>query len=287
MSQVDSPNAAPQGAAVEPAAPVPTDAPTPAPAKADQKLRICIFIPAYNAATTLTVVLDRIPQQLRDSVDEIFVCDDASQDNTHLIGIGYRAVTGQHNLHIHRHETNKGYGGNQKFAYRYAIDNGYDVVVMLHGDAQYAPEKIPFLLEPFYTGEADMVFGSRMADDPRGGGMPLYKYLGNRFLTFVENLVLRQRLSEYHSGFRVYSTAALKQIPFERCSDDFHFDSEILVQFVIRGLRIVERPIPTYYGDERCYVNVWAYGLNILKVMGEYLMHKSGWRQIPKFDIPR
>ena len=250
-----------------------------------RRLKICIFIPAYNAATTLTVVLDRIPPELRNDVDEIFVCDDASQDNTHLIGIGYKAVTGQHNLHIHRHEQNKGYGGNQKFAYRYAIDNDYDVVVMLHGDAQYAPEKIPSLLEPFYTDDADMVFGSRMADDPLGGGMPLYKYVGNRVLTTIENAVLRKSLTEYHSGFRVYSTAALRQVPFERCSDGFHFDSEILVQFVIKGLRIVERPIPTYYGDERCYVNVWSYGLNILKVMGEYVLHKTGMRHIPKFDI--
>ncbi len=256
-------------------------------APSKRHLKICIFIPAYNAATTLTVVLDRIPAELRDEVDEVFVCDDASQDNTHLIGIGYRALTGQHNLHIHRHEQNKGYGGNQKFAYRYAIDNGYDVVVMLHGDAQYAPEKIPLLLEPFYTGEADMVFGSRMADDPLGGGMPLYKYLGNKFLTRVENLVLGQNLTEYHSGFRVYSTAALQQIPFELCADDFHFDSEILVQFVMKGLRILERPIPTYYGDERCYVNVWAYGVNILRVMGQYLSHKWGWRRIPKFEITR
>jgi len=265
----------------------PTQAATPvAPASpAERKpLKICIFIPAYNAATTLTVTIDRIPRELRDSVEEIFVCDDASQDNTHLIGIGYRAVTGQHNLHIHRHEKNKGYGGNQKFAYRYAINNGYDVVVMLHGDAQYAPEKIPFLLEPFYNGDADMVFGSRMADDPLGGGMPYYKYLGNKFLTFVENLILRKSLSEYHSGFRVYSTAALRQIPFEQCSDDFHFDSEILVQFVMKGLRIVERPIPTYYGDERCYVNVWSYGMNILKVMGQYLLHKRGIQHYPKFD---
>lgn len=265
---------------------VKTDAePAVADQPAERRLKICIFIPAYNAATTLTVVLDRIPAELRDSVEEIFVCDDASQDNTHLIGIGYRAVTGQHNLHVHRHDKNKGYGGNQKFAYRYAIDNGYDVIVMLHGDAQYAPEKIPFLLEPFYRGDADMVFGSRMADDPLGGGMPYYKYLGNIFLTKVENFVLGQHLTEYHSGFRVYSTAALKQVPFELCADDFHFDSEILVQFVMKGLRIVERPIPTYYGDERCYVNVWAYGLNILRVMSQYVLHKWGLRRIPKFDV--
>ena len=247
--------------------------------------RILIFIPTYNAAKTLPIVLDRIPQEFKKKNTEIFISDDASQDNTHLIGIGYKEINNLSNLKIHRNESNKGYGGNQKYAYQYAIDKGFDFVVMLHGDAQYAPEMIPMLLGPFENNEADMVFGSRMKGDPLKGGMPLYKYIGNKFLTFIENKVLGLNLSEYHSGYRVYSCKALKKIPFQLLSNDFHFDTEVLVQFKIGGLRITEMPIPTHYGDERCYVNVVSYGLNVLKTMFEYWMHSKGFIRVRKFDF--
>lgn len=247
--------------------------------------RILIFIPTYNASKTLPIVLDRIPQEFKKGSTEIFISDDASQDNTHLIGIGYKEVAGLSNLKIHRNEKNKGYGGNQKYAYEYAISNGFDLVVMLHGDAQYAPEMIPMLLEPFKNNEADMVFGSRMKGNPLKGGMPLYKFIGNKFLTFAENKVLGLNLSEYHSGYRVYSCNALKKIPFHLLSNDFHFDTEILVQFRIGGLRIAEMPIPTHYGDERCYVNVVSYGLNVLKTIFEYWLHSRGFIKVRKFDF--
>lgn len=248
-------------------------------------LRIAIYIPAYNAAHTLPLVLDRIPEDVKSRVEEIFIVDNASPDNTYLIGIGYKNEKGVHNLNIYRNERNLGYGGSQKMAYRYAIERDYDVVVMLHGDAQYAPEKIAYLLEPFERGEADMVFGSRMAGLPLKGGMPLHRFLGNKFLTAVENYVLDWDLSEYHSGFRVFSCAALSQVPFHLCSDDYHFDTEILVQFKLKGLRVVEKPIPTHYGNERSYVNVWGYGLNVLYAMTEYILHKRGIRRVEKFQI--
>jgi|SRR3989344_5894030 len=242
--------------------------------------KILIFIPAYNAAKTLPLLLDRIPDDLKHKVKEIIIVDDASPDNTYLIGAEYKQKTSLKNLKVIRHEKNKGYGGNQKFAYKYAIDKGFDIVVMLHGDAQYAPEKIPYLLEPLEKDEADMVFGSRMSDKPLEGGMPLWKFLGNKFLTYVENKVLNLNLSEYHSGFRLYSCHALKKIPFELCSDSFHFDTDILIQFKVKNLRITERPIPTYYGDEKCHVNVVDYGLNILKSLYEYKFKKSDKFQI-------
>lgn len=248
-------------------------------------LKVAIFIPAYNAAKTLPIVIDRIPEDVKRNAAEIFIVDDASHDNTYLIGVGYQTINKLPNLKVYRNEKNKGYGGNQKYAYRYAIENGFDIVVMLHGDAQYAPEKISYLLEPFMTGEADMVFGSRMAGHPIRGGMPLHKFIGNKFLTAVANFVLKTKLSEYHSGYRVYSCEALKKVPFEKCSDDFHFDTEIIIQFKIRGLRIAERPIPTYYGGERCYVNVVSYGLNVLKALAEYWLHSKGIRKIEKYDI--
>lgn len=247
--------------------------------------KLLIFIPTYNAARTLPLLLDRIPEELKKKVKEIFVCDDASQDNTHLIAIGYKYQTNLNNLKIIHHKKNKGYGGNQKFAYQYAIDNGFDLVIMLHGDAQYAPEKILYLLEPLEKDRADMVFGSRMTEHPLKGGMPLWKFLGNKFLTKIENMVLGLNLSEYHSGFRVYSTAALKKIPFYLCSDDFYFDTDIIIQFKIAGLRIVERPIPTYYGKEKCYVKYISYGFNIFKSLVQYWLYKRGIKKFKKFDF--
>src|SRR5262249_49701874 len=144
---------------------------------------------------------------------------------------------------------NQGYGGNQKIGYYYALRKGFDFVVLLHGDGQYAPEYLPGLIRPLKDGAADACFGSRMMI--RGGalkgGMPLYKFFGNKILTWFENRMLRTSLTEFHSGYRAYGVAALKQIPFELNTNDFHFDTEIIVQFVIAGLRIVEVPIPTYY----------------------------------------
>ncbi len=254
------------------------------------KQKIAIFIPTYNAAKTLPIVLDRIPAKIKKQVKEIFVADDESKDNTHLVGVGYKERTGLSNLSIFHHKKNKGYGGNQKWAYQYCIDRGYDAVVMLHGDAQYAPEKIPQLLKPFQkknTEKIGMVFGSRMKGHPIKGGMPLYKFLGNRFLTIIENIVLGLRLSEYHSGYRVYNCRNLKKIPFSLCSDNFHFDTEIIIQLKLAGFDILETPIPTYYGDERCNVNVISYGLNILKSLYEYILHKTGFKKIRKYEIKK
>ncbi len=250
-------------------------------------MKIAIYIPAYNAGATLPRVLDRIPLDIRDKVGEIFIVDNASPDNTYLVGISYAKEKGWSHLKVYRNNTNRGYGGSQKFAYQYAIEQGYDIVIMLHGDAQYAPEKIPNLIEPFEKGDADMVFGSRMTGDPLKGGMPMIRYLGNRFLTIVENIVLRWNLSEYHSGYRVYSCAALKKVPFHKCSDYYHFDTEILIQFKLAGLRVRERTIPTYYGDERCYVNIWKYGFAILFTLREYLFHKWKLRYQEKFDLSK
>jgi len=246
--------------------------------------KIAIFIPTYNASKTLPILLDRIPSELKKKVKEIFIMDDASQDNTYFIGVGYKKITGLSNLKVYKHEKNRGYGGNQKFAYSYAIKKGFDIVVMLHGDAQYAPEKISYLLAPLEKGKADMVFGSRMKGHPLKGGMPLYKFIGNKILTKIENLVLNLNLSEFHSGFRLYSCNALKKIPFELCSNDFHFDTDILIQFKIAGLRIAERPIPTYYGKEKSYVNVFKYGLGILYSLYRYLLHKWHLIEVPRFD---
>ncbi len=249
-------------------------------------MKVAIFIPTYNASKTLPLLIDRIPKEIKNKVKEIFVIDDASQDNTYLIGVGYKKLSGLNNLKVYRNEKNKGYGGNQKYAYQYAIDKGFDIVVMLHGDAQYAPEYIPALLEPFKKDRnIALVFGSRMKGKPLKGGMPLYKFIGNKILTFIENKVLRMNLSEYHSGFRVYNCKKLKEIPFHLCSGGFHFDTDILIQLRIKNFKIVERPIPTHYGDEKSHVNIWNYGLNILKSLYEYKLHTLGIKRSRKFNI--
>ncbi len=247
--------------------------------------KIAIFVIAYNAETTLKWVIDRIPEDILKKVTEIFVFDDHSKDRTYEVGLEHKKTLGLKKLKIFRNERNLGYGGNQKRGYNYAISKGFDIVAMLHGDGQYAPEALGALLEPLEKGQADAVFGSRMMGDPLKGGMPMYKYLGNKFLTFWENIFLGMKLTEFHSGYRLYSCHALKKIPFNLNSNDFHFDTDIIVQFKERGLKIVERPIPTYYGDEISRVNVIKYGLNVLKSVVTYRLHKLGIAGKPQFDM--
>lgn len=241
------------------------------------KPRIGIFIIAYNAVNHLVKTISRIPRELYDEVDEIFVIDDCSKDNTYYAGVGYKLSNNVEKLTIHRNEQNQGYGGNQKVGYRYAIDRGFDIVALVHGDGQYAPEALPFLLEPLVKGDADMVFGSRMSTPSAAlkGGMPLYKYAGNRILTYLQNHLSGLNLSEYHSGYRLYSTAALKRIPFESFTNTWHFDTQIILAMAERSMRIVERPIPTYYGDEICHVNGVPYALNCLKTSYKFYRNRK------------
>lgn len=240
---------------------------------------LAIYIPAFNAAATLPKVLDRIPDRLKSAVGEIFVIDNNSPDHTNLVAIGYKQLNNMHNLEVIRNPENVGYGGSQKIAYQRCIDRGYSAVVMLHGDAQYAPELMNDLIQPILCGEADMVFGSRMKGDPRKGGMPIHRYWGNRFLTTIQNWILGTNLSEFHSGYRVYSIEALKKVPFTRLSSNYHFDTEIIIMFKHHNLRISEMPIPTHYGDEKNYVNIWRYGMDVLVTTLTYFLHKRHWRR--------
>ncbi len=224
-------------------------------------LQIGIAVVAYNAESTLVGTLNRIPAEFRSRIAEIIICDDASHDATFELAQGWAMEHGSMRTHIVRHPKNLGYGGNQKAAYHLAIDHGLDVVVLLHGDGQYAPEFLPDMVAPFEDGGCDVVFGSRMLikGAARRGGMPLYKRVGNRILTAFENRILRTRLSEFHSGYRAYTTDILRRIPFEANSDEFNFDTQIIVQVLDVGGRIEEIPIPTFYGDEICYVNGMKY----------------------------
>jgi glycosyltransferase involved in cell wall biosynthesis len=247
--------------------------------RASADLRIGILVVAYNAESTLASVLDRVPKDFRSRVETVFVCDDASGDSTHLVALGYQQTSDDLPLKIVRHPENLGYGGNQKAGYRMAIDQGLDVIVMLHGDGQYAPECLPEIIAPFERGEADAVFGSRMMEQgaARKGGMPLYKYVGNRILTTFENGALGTDLSEFHSGYRAYSVDALKAIDFEKNTDNFNFDTQIIIQLVDAGKRIVEVPIPTYYGDEICYVDGLKYARDVTGDVVRYRLGKMGF----------
>lgn len=244
-------------------------------------LRIGILVVAYNAASTLRQVLDRIPPSFRERVEQVYVCDDHSTDDTYLIGVGYQATARDLPVKVVRHQRNLGYGGNQKAGYRMAIDDGLDVVVLLHGDGQYAPEKLPDMVAPFEQGGVDAVFGSRMLTpgSARQGGMPMYKFVGNRILSRFENSILGTELSEFHSGYRAYSTKALAAIDFEDNSDDFDFDTEIIIQLVEAGLKIVEIPIPTYYGDEICRVNGMKYAADVARDVVSWRLNKMGFGQ--------
>jgi 2-polyprenyl-3-methyl-5-hydroxy-6-metoxy-1,4-benzoquinol methylase len=241
--------------------------------------RIGIVVVAYNAATTLAWVLDRIPAAFRPRITAVLVSDDHSTDSTELVALEYQERQQGLPLTVVRQPRNLGYGGNQKFGYRWAIEHDLDVVVLLHGDGQYAPECLPDVVAPVVAGEAEMVMGSRMMvpGEARRGGMPRYKYVGNRVLTRVQNAAAGLDLTEWHSGYRALSVAALAAIPFEANSDGFDFDTEILLQLHANGMRIAEVPIPTYYGDEICYVNGLAYARDVTLDVLRYRLARIGF----------
>src|SRR5437764_2542617 len=214
------------------------------PARADKRgKRIGIFIVTFNAVTTLNKVLRRITPDVWRNVEEVVVFDDASEDATFELAVGIQTMTNLPKLRVLKHPKNLGYGGNQKAGYRYFIEQGFDVVVLLHGDGQYAPELLSHMYAPLVRGEADAVFGSRMMKDfggPLKGGMPVYKYLGNRFLTAIENRALGLNLTEFHSGYRAYNLHALSQIKLDNMTDDFHFDTEIIIKLPHQNFRLLD-----------------------------------------------
>ena len=236
--------------------------------------KIVVVLPAYNAEKTLKKTYDDIP---KDIVDEIILTDDNSCDKTIEIAKGL-------DMRIFTHEKTIGYGGNQKTCYKEALKLGADIVVMVHPDYQYDPKMIPQLIEPIKKGEADAVFGSRMMKGGAlEGGMPLWKHNANILLTALENVILRTYLTEYHSGFRAYSAKLLKAIRFEDNSDNFVFDTEIIVQILLKGFKIDEIPIRTRYFPEASTVRFWqgtGYGLGILRTMFKYILHT---KKIVKF----
>jgi len=240
--------------------------------------RVGVLVVAYNAASTLARTLSRLPASFASNLDHVLVCDDASTDETYAVGL---AVQDSSPLPITvvRRERNLGYGGNQKAGYAWAIEHGLDIVVLLHADGQYAPEEIERLVDPVALGTADAVFGSRMMlkGQARAGGMPAYKYVGNRILTSFQNKLTGAQLSEWHSGYRAYRVDALSDLPLASYSDGFDFDTEIILGLLAAEKRIVEVPIPTYYGDEICYVNGLAYARDVSRDVVRHWANARGF----------
>src|SRR4029079_843660 len=238
---------------------------------------VVVVMPAYNAAKTLERTYADIPHDL---VGRIILVDDVSKDET-------VDVARQLGLDVIIHQQNLGYGGNQKTCYQAALEQGADVVVMLHPDYQYDATRIPDLIAPILGGEKHLMLGSRFLGDPLAGGMPKWKYVANRFLTTVENLVFGLRLSEYHPGRGAYSRRLLETIPYELNSNDFVFDQELIAQVVAAGMgrQLGEHALATTHSDEASSVGFKrsvVYGLSTLRVVARYLLHRIGVRRSPQ-----
>ena len=248
--------------------------------------RVAVFIVAYNASKHIEKVLNRIPKNISENLAEIFLIDDSSKDDTASVASKVEWSSSYAPLRVFRTPFNQGYGGNQKIGYSYAIQRNFDIVVLLHGDGQYAPEALPFILAQYSDG-VDAVFGSRFINtgDALKGGMPLYKFVGNRILTGMQNYFMRGSLSEWHSGYRSYRTSLLKRIPFSCNSNDFDFDAEIIIQTLGAGGVIKEVPIPTFYGEEICHVNGVKYAFQCMKNVMQYRSMQAELFYDPRFDL--
>ncbi|MDX9905984.1 MAG: glycosyltransferase family 2 protein [Bacteroidales bacterium] len=233
--------------------------------------KITVVLPAYNAEKTLEQTYREIPF---DIVDEVILVDDKSRDNT----VEVAKQLGIH--HIIEHQENKGYGGNQKSCYDKALEIGSDIVVMLHPDYQYTPKLIHSMCYVIANDVYPVVLGSRiLGKGALRGGMPLYKYISNRFLTLAQNMLMKQKLSEYHTGYRAFSKEVLQKIKYQQNSDDFIFDNQMLAQIFFAGYEIAEVTCPTKYFDDASSINLkrsMKYGLGVLGVSFRYFLHKKG-----------
>jgi len=253
------------------------------------KKKVLIFVVCYNAEKSITSALERIPVGVRENErfdTEILVIDDQSPDRTFHAVEEFALRHPEWKLTLLHNPKNQGYGGNQKIGYHYAIKNGFDVVVLLHGDGQYAPERLQEMIAPILDDKADVVLGSRMIQraDALKGRMPLYKWVGNIVLTFLQNRILASRLSEFHTGYRAYAVKSLASVPFGENSNYFDFDTDIIIQMFETGRRIKEIPIPTFYGDEISGVNGMKYALRVVQSCLLSRVMPLGIYYHPKFD---
>lgn len=228
-------------------------------------MKIGILVVAYNAESTIKETVSRIPKTFIESIHQVLISDDKSVDSTSNVANELKNST-ELPIKVVTQPLNLGYGGNQKFGYFWAMENNWDVVVLLHADGQYAPEFIEKIVEPITEGNFDAVFGSRMIDKKRAlqGGMPLYKWIGNQVLTKIQNLLTNQTFSEWHSGYRAYRISKLRQIPLHELNNGFRFDTQIILELIKIRAKFKEIPIPTFYGDEVSHVNGLEYAREII-----------------------
>ncbi len=228
-------------------------------------MKIGILVVAYNAESTIKKTISRIPNQFLSLIHEILISDDKSLDSTTLAAQEFKRES-RLPIAIVTQPVNLGYGGNQKFGYYWAIENNWDIVILLHADGQYAPEFIEAMVQPILDGNFDVVFGSRMIDKKSAlkGGMPKYKWVGNQILTRIQNMLTKQSFSEWHSGYRAYRVSGLKQISLTRLSNGFRFDTQIILELLKLKARFKEISIPTFYGDEVSHVNGLEYAREIV-----------------------
>lgn len=235
------------------------------------KTKNIVILPAYNAVNTMEKTISDIPKEY---VDDIICVDDGSIDGTYELAKTL-------NLKVFKHPQNRGYGANQKTCYDKALEMGADIVIMLHPDYQYDPKLVPHFITYISEGYFDIIMGSRIRTRKEAleNGMPRYKYLGNRFLTLIENIITGQNLSEYHTGYRAYSRTVLETIPYKNNSDDFVFDQELLIQAAFFNFKIAEIPVPVRYFPEASSINFKRsvkYGISTILLLGKYLLHKFG-----------
>lgn len=236
-----------------------------------------ILVLSYNTSGQIQNTISRIPISIKDAISEIFIFDNNSPDNSYQVALSLKESSPwKDKISVFKNERNVGYGGNQKVGYRYGLSKKMDWIIMLHGDGQYAPEYIPDLIFEALNGDYSVVYGSRMINrkDALAGGMPFYKFVGNQVLTRFENIILGTNLAEFHSGYRMYSSSFLKSVPFEENTDDYHFDTEIVIQCRALGQTIREIPIKTFYGDEVCNVNGMKYARDVCLAVLEYRLHQ-------------
>ena len=252
------------------------------------KKKLLIYTVAYNAEKLIESTIERIPKDLNQNYDvEILISDDSSIDRTFEISNNIKSKS-IYKLNVIKTSQNLGYGGNQKIGYKYAIENNFDFVILLHGDGQYSPELINKILKPLVQNEEfGLVLGSRMMNkfSALKGRMPFYKFIGNIILSKFQNILLGTKISEFHTGYRAFNVKKLKSINFILNTNNFHFDTEIIIQFIAKKIKISEIPINTFYGDEVCHVNGWKYATNVIKASLKYRLMSLGLFYDPKYEV--
>lgn len=245
-----------------------------------------IFIPAYKTQSTVCSVIDRIPHGVLKKTTEIVVMDNHSPDKTYDAVVQYKKKKKMSKLNVFKHEKNIFFGGNLKAGFDYAIKHKMDIMVVLHSDGQYPPERINELIKPIEVGKAETTFGSRFLEDPLKGGMPIWRFLGNIFLTQIENILVGKRFSEWHSGFTAYDSHALKKLPYSMCDNGYELTTDILLLFITNHYKVTEIPIPTHYGQESTSPSIartFSYFIHSFRLAFTFFLHRLGIIRIRKY----